>query len=585
MKPLSPTRHRTRRDKANMLIDNPDTLAVVLAGMAASPVAFDIETTGLNPYAGDDLLGIAFSDGNRSVYFCPFEHPIDREKMRKYGWKKALSPIFEHGTYIGWNSKFDCQFLRKAGIDLSGAAIIDAMLLAHLADENKNSYSLKALSGAAKGQGDELDAYLKDEADNKRKKADKGLMWKLHPSIVAPYAEEDVRSTYRLYCEIVQSLRKDGLISLAQEVCDYARVIEDIESTGLKVNRRKCIEETAKCTERVEELRQELEDLTWPGFNPGSPQQVQKWLGIPSSAKAALEELNDPRTDLLLEYRGLSKAVSSFYEAFLRRADRNGRMHASFRINGTVTGRLSCAEPNLQQLPRKSAEWHRARYFVEASRGYKLISADLSQAELRLMAHYSQDQFLTQAYCEDGLDIHQMVADRLHIDRHAAKTLNFGMCYGAGALKIAQMLKISEAAAKDVLAAHNNLMPGVKRLNYQLVRQAEQQGHIRMWTGRMRRFPKKFGEKDKAYTAMNNVIQGGVAEIVRVSIQNLSEILPPECRMVCQVHDEILFECKTEKVAETCEVIKRTMEDFQFRVPIVAETKVGRTWGGMVPQG
>src|SRR5258708_4383835 len=115
----------------------------------------------------------------------------------------------------------------------------------------------------------------------------------------------------------MRKLRQDKLIPLAGEVCDYARVIEDMEVTGLKVNRRKCREETAKCKERVEELRQELERHTWPGFNPGSPQQVQKWLNVPSSAKEALEKLDDPRVELLLEYRGLSKAVSSFYEAFL----------------------------------------------------------------------------------------------------------------------------------------------------------------------------------------------------------------------------------------------------------------------------
>lgn len=553
----------------------------------AVTLAFDIETTGLNPYGGDSLLGIALSNGKNSVYFCPFRFPIDREKMRSYDWKKALQPIFNSGpVFVGWNSKFDCQFLRKAGVDMSKAAVIDAMLLWHLSNENEISYELKMVGGNVDSnpswQMRELEAQIKEIQENKRKSADKGLMWKLHPSSVAPYAEQDVALTYRLYRKAVERLKSDNLIPLAQEVCDYARVIEDIEAVGLKVNRRKCREETVICEARVAELRQELESVTWPGFNPGSPQQVQKWLNIPSSAKAVLEELNDPRTDLLLEYRGLSKAVSSFYEAFLRRADRNGRMHASFRIHGTVTGRLSCAEPNLQQLPRKSKEWHRARYFVEASRGYKLISADLSQAELRMMAHYSQDPFLVQAYCEEGLDIHQMVSDRLHISRDGAKTLNFGMCYGAGASKVAQMLKISEPAAQEILKAHNRLMPGVKQLSYSLTRQAERDGHIRIWTGRMRRFPKNRG-RDMAYTAMNNIIQGGVAEIIRISMQRLSELLPPECRMVCQVHDEILFECKTEKVAETCSLIRATMEDFQFRVPIVAETKAGRTWGSMVP--
>jgi DNA polymerase-1 len=409
-------------------------------------------------------------------------------------------------------------------------------------------------------------------------------MWKLDPSVVAPYAEEDVRSTYRLYREAIALLKKDDLLSLAREVCDYARVIEEIEYTGLKINRRRCAEETEICRARSEELRQELEVLSWPGFNPGSPQQVQKWLGISSSAKEALEALQGPRVDLLLEYRGLSKAAGSFYDAFTERADRRGRVHASFQIHGTVTGRLSCRAPNLQQLPRKSKEWHRARYFVEAPRGCRLISADLSQAELRLMAHYSQDSFLLAAYCEEGLDIHAMVAEALHLSRDAAKALNFGMCYGAGASRVAQMLGISEAEAKDVLAAHNRLMPGVKRLSCRLMAEAERNGFIRLWTGRMRRYPKeRFGHRDMSYTAMNNMIQGGVAEIIRVSMQRLSEALPLECRMVCQVHDEILFECRTERTAEACRLIKRIMESFEFRVPIVVETKTGRTWGELVP--
>jgi len=550
-------------------------------------LAFDIETTGLNPYGGDSLLGVSFSNGQSSLYYCPFGHPIAREQMSRYDWKKDLQPIFAEGTFIGWNSKFDCQFLRKQGLDLSGCIVIDAMLLWHLADENRFSYGLKEFGAEvdsdAKVFEDTLNAHLMELPESGRGKPDKSLMWKVDPAVTGSYAEQDARLTCLLYQKVLHKLRQDALTSLAGEMCDYARVIEDIEYTGIKVNRRKCEEETAKCEERVEKLRLQIEGLTWPGFNPGSPKQVCQWLGVSSSAKDKLLELNDPNVDLLLEYRGLSKAVSSFYQAFLSRADRNGRVHANFKIHGTVTGRMSCAEPNLQQLPRKSAEWHRARNFVEASRGYKLISADLSQAELRLMAHYSEDPFLMKAYCEEGLDIHQMVADELGIERNAAKTLNFGMCYGAGPARVAYMLKISDPAARDVLRQHNLLMPGVKKLNYALSAQAEMAGYIRLWSGRMRRYPKNVGLKDKAYTAMNNVIQGGVAEIIRVSMQRLSEVLPSSCRMICQVHDEILFECKTERTEEVCLVIRRTMEDFQFRVPIVSETKVGRTWGSLVP--
>jgi DNA polymerase-1 len=571
-----------------MLVTTPAELHFRVRFNLSNPKAFDIETTGLNCYGEDNLLGIAFSDGSNSVYFCPIKHPIDREAMRSYDWKTALQPLFDGGTWIGWNSKFDCQFLRQAGVDLSQAVVIDAMLLWHLANENLTTYALKPMASLfldkmAQHEEAVLEKHIQEISDNPRKKADKGEMWRLSPEIVAPYAEQDALMTYQLYQKVIPLLKADGLLDIGSEICDYARVIEDIEQAGIKVNRKKCAEETARCHARVEELRQELESHTWPGFNPGSWQQVCRWLGIASSAKDKLEELNDSRVDLLLEYRGLSKAVSSFYQPWVDRADRNGRVHASFKIHGTVTSRLSCMSPNLQQLPRTSKEWHRARHFVEAPRGWTLIGADLSQAELRLMAHYSEDPFLLRAYCEEGLDIHQMVATELGIDRTAAKNLNFGMCYGAGAARFAYMLKISEAAAKDVLKAHNVLMPGVKKLSHMLVAQAERDGYIKLWTGRLRRYPKQFGLKDKSYTAMNNIIQGGVAEIIRVSMQRLSDELPAHCRMVCQVHDEILFECKSERTVETCKQIKAIMEDYHFRVPIVAEPKTGRTWGSLAP--
>lgn len=540
--------------------------------------SFDTETTGLRPYHGDRVVGVSFCTRSESSFYIPLRHREGNIDCGAAYAMRLIRNVFLRNTgtstAVGWNSKFDCHAL---GIPVSKykRPILDAMLATHLVNENLFSYGLKEVAQKAFGE------TAVQEAKALRSK--KTTMAELLPEEVAPYAEQDARLTLRLFNSAMTALQAEGRLDvLFYEVCQYARIIEQVERHGLLINRRACAAATAEARDLLVELLATLRaEAGDDNFNPGSPQQVGRWLGIQTTSREALEKLNDPRAKMLLAYRGHAKAISCFYDAFLEGADKNGRVHASFKLHGTVSGRLSCTNPNLQQLPRTGSSFHKARDFVVSGAGRVLIAADLSQAELRMLAHYSEDPLLLLAY-KKNYDIHQIVADKVGISRQEAKTLNFSMVYGAGISATASLLGRTESEAYDILHEHNRMMPRVKAFSQECQRLASQRGYMELWTGRRRRFPMIYGKRD-THTALNNLIQGGVAEIVRIAMMRLSKTLPEGSEMVCQVHDEILFETRKGRVEETCSAAKHAMETWTFKVPILVELKTGRSLGAMHP--
>lgn len=551
-------------------------------------LAFDTETTGLSPYTGDRIIGLSFGipkDGQVETFYVPFRHERGhRLNFPQAYLKKQFAALFaqEDRTWVGWNSKFDLHMLNVDGIEVNGK-VLDAMLAWHLCDENLHSYGLKELAKSKLGAGEvqddkDLQTLLKSE------KLNKAAMKELSPIEAAPYAESDASLTWRLFRMAYQQLQKDGLVDLFYEVCRYARVLEKCERKGIKIDPVKCEELIETAQSRDAELLAVLKQLAGADFNPNSSAQCRKWLNLPSSAKEFLEEIQNNVEGVaeLLEYRGHAKALNGFYIPFRSRRDRFNRVHASFRLHGTVAGRLSCSEPNLQNIPRTSSQWARVKQMIVAGSGCKLLSTDLSQAEFRLMAHYVQDANLIRAYCEGGADMHQFIADELGIDRHSAKTLNFLVIYGGGPEVAARQIGCSLERAKEFLSRYHRRIPGLKRYSYALQREAESRGYVSLWTGRRRRFPYVNGVRFKTHTAMNNVIQGGVAEIVRVAMCRIDEQLPEDAWMLGQVHDEVLVECKSKLVPEAARIVKEALENAAaFRVPIIADQKIGNSWGEM----
>ena len=301
---------------------------------------------------------------------------------------------------------------------------------------------------------------------------------------------------------------------------------------------------------------------------------MRKILEQKETDKKALAKSRHPIAHMLVESRSWVKAIGTFYRGFLDNMDDGYRVHPNINLHGTISGRLSCTKPNLMALP-KGNSIYRVRDLIIAPPGYLLMSHDLNQVELRLMAHYTKDPFLVNAYAGKK-DIHAETASELGIPRDAAKRINFGVVYGIGAPSLSDELGIPLSQAREYLRRYHKLIPGVRRLYGTAQHIAERDHKIPMWTGRLRHYRKE----DATHKALSNLIQGGVAEMMRVIITRLYGMMKgTRAYQVLQIHDEILFEIPVADAAKWAAAIKTVMEDFNFDVPMVADGKVGLSWG------
>lgn len=562
-----------------MLITDEKQFEQMLARASeARTLVFDLETTGLEPFTRDRLVGVALliPGGDDDTFYIPFRHETGKNLPLSYLYRLAPLLADPGRVLIGWNVKFDAHFAEADGLSVH-ARLVDVMLAAHLVNENEMSYALKKLSAK----------YLEHDADRPEQEllqqlSARGLgkdgIRQLPATLVAPYAEQDVRLTWRLYNLYLPQLKAQALDRLFDEYNDYLAAIFRIEKNGVLIDVGECAREAERAREQQRILRQRMREVVGRDFNPDSVPQVQRVLGISNTGKDTLEETDHPLVPLLLEYRSWAKAAGTFYEPFLNTVDRNCRIHPDLNLTGTISGRLSCSRPNLQALPKGRAV-HRARDMVIAPPGYVLMSWDWSQTELRLLAHYTKDEFLLDAF-RNKKDIHGETATRLNMPRDVAKRINFGVVYGIGANALAEMLDVDEEIAREYLNAYNRLIPGARRLYQSAQRRADTQRFITMWTGRRRHYR----PQDETHKAMSNLIQGGVAEMMRVAITKLDRMLAGQrARIILQIHDEILLEVPAQEVEYWAAKTKAVMEDFPFGVPIVAEGYSGPCWGKMSP--
>lgn len=573
-----------------MLIRTEESMNRLIGRLVEAPwVAFDTETQGLNLYSErHKVIGLSFGipvkDGVETWY-VPFRHERGKRLNLDPKLIHAFDSVFQdpNKKLIGWNTKFDCHALWQDKQEVT-ANVLDAMLAWHLLDENLPNFKLKYV--AARKFSKEQVRDDKDLGDLlKSEKMDKGDMRKLSPLEAKDYAEADAELSWRLFVAAVPRLKAEGTLDLFYDVCDYARTIERCERRGIKIDPKLCEQLIEGAAYRSEELLCELKRLAGEDFNPKSHRDCRKWLGKPSTAKAVLESMIEvPGVSELLEYRGHAKALSAFYRPWRDRQDRFHRVHPTFKLHGTVAGRLSCADPNAQQIPRTSSQWAKVKQMIVASTGNVLLSTDLSQAEFRMMAHYVQDPNLLEGYRTGHADIHQQIADEIGIDRQAAKTLNFSIIYGGGVPTVSRQLKCSVSRAKELLTEYHSRFPGVKKFFYDAQRLAERQGYVTLWTGRRRHFPYQGGVRVETNTAMNNIIQGGVAEIVRIGMVRLDGEMLDGAYQIGQVHDECLVECPKRMLYDTARQVKTALETVgSFRVPFTAEQKWGASWGSMTP--
>lgn len=571
-----------------------------------STIYVDLETSGLRPFGGDTITGVALLIGATAYYF-PFRH-LAGDNLPISWLPELWHALAGAHVLVGWNFKFDLNFMLHEGYDtLSNyppQTTRDVMIALHLLDENRYdkgaNYKLKdaaamfidaAAADSDKGLQVELAAIgLK-----------KGSMCYLPATSVAKYAMMDVVLTAELEDYFMPYLRKWGQEELYQELSDFERlVLHRMESNGMLVDRDLIKERVATAEQQAQEALEQIQKVAGYPINPNSPAQVASWLGLYNAQRETLELSGDPRAEMIVDYKFLAKAVSTFYKPYLLFSEGDGKIHPSLNIIGTVSGRLSSSEPNLQQVPRKAKQGKKG-YTVKdvftAPEGYVLAQFDYGQLELRLACHFAQEPKMT-AMFNEGTDLHQYTADALGIDRQTGKTMNFGLLYGMGPEKAARFLRLELSDARELVPAWHALYPSFRAAHNAAIKVAQQHRNpagekvdpmdeeafnfIRLPDGRVRHY---YGADAPYFSSWNTLIQGTGAIVMRRALlrvvqrypQGNSEVIP-----VMTVHDSLIAYIREDVVEEEVARIISMMTDFsEFNPPMTVDVKTGKSWGSV----
>lgn len=512
---------------------------------------------------------------NAYSYYFPFRHGYGRNHDLSY--RDKLKELIENpnAVKVSHNVRFDIESAKTIGIDY-GMNFDCTMLLTHNVDENLFSYSLDSIAKKLGYEGKDKPPELK--------KAIELEGWGGVPgSALAQYAATDaslLRPIREHYKPIYDSEDETN-----GELWEYDKkfmlVLNDMERIGAKVNLDLAEQEVERGENRMKELNKDV------GYNIGSTTQLKHLLfdtlgvpvnpaftskktGKPSLDKKALEyyddllqEMKSPLAQQILEYRGYQKAVSSYWKAYLTHVSPDGRIRPNFNLHRTLTNRLSCNDPNLQQIPRVTAKpWNRLvkSGFIPED-GYEIWEADYSQLEMRLTAAYAQDQALIAIFADENRDLFTEMSLALGLPRDNVKTGVYATGYGAGLDKLATVFG-SHALAMQFKQEYRSNYPGIAKVTDMATRTARGQGFVRYWSKRRRHF---YDVNAEAHKAFNSVIQGGAADIVKRIMIRLHENVHnyEECRMILQVHDSVWFEIRKDKVAQYRKEISHIMEDVQ----------------------
>lgn len=547
----------------------------LIAKHPGSVIALDTEATGIRVAAGEDTCigaSIAAVIGNNAFsHYFPFRHEVgDNIGTETFNLFKKVMEEGEH-TFVYVNAQFDILSLETVGIYLGAENFYDVPTMAHLINENKPfAKSLEQLSQfyLHKDVGKVKDINIEREKKSGWTNTDWRTIW--------DYAVTDAQLTWRLYDVL---WKKPEWLALPEDFWQHKqrliRVLLSMKRKGVQIDVQLAEEYVQKGEAEMARIVDKL------GINPASSKQMKKLLiddlglpvvkasqrtGAPSFDKQAmtkydemLEKIDSPVATLIKEYRGWQKAVTAAYRPYLSLRGADDRLRCSYKTHGTATGRLSCSEPNLQQIPKSSDKpWNgKVKNCFIAKPGFVLINADFSQLELRLATAYAGEEELKKIFNE-GRDIFTEMSKQLGMSRHDTKTLVYSMQYGAGEQRIMDAFNVDRKEAKQIRENYFATYPNFRRLNERCTAKVEQTGTIKIWSGRERHFE----NTADAYKAMNSVIQGGAADIVeRIMVRCYEELQNEDCLMLLQVHDSITFEVKESVVPQYMDKIRTLMED------------------------
>ncbi len=592
----------------------------IAAAQERGVVAVDTETDSLNAMRAN-LVGVSLSTRAGRACYIPLGHGDDglalddadvEKQMKLEAALKLLKPLLEDPAVlkIGQNLKYDALVLSRYGVSI--APFDDTMLISYVLDCGKGNHNMDEL--AERHLGHQTIKFSDVAGTGKNAKTFNQIAIK----DAAKYAAEDADITLRLYEVLKPRLAAEGKTSVYETLeRPLAPVIVEMEKEGVKVDPKVLSKLSGDFAQRMAAAEAEAYKLAGEEFNLGSPKQISEILfgklGLPGGRKTAkgawstkadvLDQLAAEGHELpqvILNWRGLSKLKSTYTDTL--QTDINpetGRIHTSYHLASTTTGRLSSNDPNLQNIPIRTEDGRKIRTAFIHEKGNVLVSADYSQIELRLVAHIADLKSMKQAFA-DGVDIHAMTASEMFgvpvegmdpMIRRRAKAINFGIIYGISAFGLANQLGISRSEAKDYIDAYFKKFPGIRQYMDDTIASAKAHGFVETIFGR-RTYVGGINDKNPAMRgyserqAINAPIQGSAADVIRRAMIRMPDALKRaklSAKMLLQVHDELIFEAPKAEADKTCEIAVKVMMEaphpaVALSVPLDVDARAGANW-------
>jgi DNA polymerase-1 len=569
----------------------------------AKQIVLDCETDRLD-FTTADLVGLSFAVDAGEAAYLPFTHNYDNapSQLDRVACLTKLKPILEEKPIIGQHIKFDRNVLVNYDIHINSIEN-DTMMMSYVLDSTATRHNLDDMSNH----------YLNLKTTTFEEVAGKGVKQltfnKVNLDVASDYAAEDADITLQMYDTIGEHLKKQKTLQkvLKDIELPLIPVLSDMEQKGTVIDSDILNLQSKNLGQRINGLEEQAFSKAGKEFNLSSPKQLQEILfddmnipviektpgGQPSTAESVLQELAKQYElpQVILEHRTLSKLKSTYTDRLPEQiSQKTGRVHSTFHQAVTTTGRLSSSDPNLQNIPIKTAEGRMIREAFVAPKGFDLISIDYSQIELRIMAHLSKDEGLITAF-ENGEDIHSATAKEVFGSaddqaRRSAKAINFGLIYGMSAFGLGKALGVTRPEAADYIASYFGKYPGVKIYMDEMKAKAKDQGYVETAFGRRLYLPGIHSGRTRMAAeraAINAPMQGTAADIMKLAMINMHDYIKGtgnDIHLILQVHDEVIVECPEKETKTTLKALEQIMTDVtKLSVPLVVESGVANNWG------
>ena len=596
-----------------LIIDHLDIDDWIKEAEEVGEVAFDTETNSLDPHQAE-LVGISLSSKIGKACYIPIGHKSEKCLDKKIVLKK-LKPLLEDPSIkkIGQNIKFDFIVLFKNGINIS--SMEDTMLMSYVLDAGKNRHNMDILSEIHLGHKTIKFKELVGSGKKEINFSDVDI------NQAKDYAAEDADITLRLYKKFYKSLKEEKMINIYEFFeKPMIKILAHMEIEGIKIDKEFLRSLSSKFRKKIEKIQAEVFKISKKKFNIASPKQLGeiiyndlKIVGLKKTKKGSfatsasvLEDLafkGHKFPQLVLDWRQVSKLKNTYTDSLPEHINsKTNRVHTSFLLAATSTGRLASSEPNLQNIPIKSEDGKDIRKAFIAKKNHVLISADYNQIEMRILADLADVKELKKAF-KNNEDIHSLTASQIfNVDiknvnndqRRKAKAINFGIIYGISQYGLAKQINVSNYEAEDFLNSYFARFPEIKNYMDQTIKFCRKSGYVNNIFGRRSHF---ININDKNYNirnfqeraAINAPIQGSAAELMRLAMVRLSKKLNEancqKTKMLLQIHDELIFETPREEVKRISKIILDEMtsvsksDKHSFSIPLTVDLNIGDNWG------